>query len=316
MKKETLRIQMLSGIITESEYKAKLEEGIKDYPKVIKKTDHIVVRGLYSPNPNRSFRIYPDNGLTMSDLSKWEKELISIAKQAADTSKPNRKFSFGVFADENGKPTTKRVGQEGTDEPNYSFHSNSPESLNENLESSFEDLKMMVSSFDNFEDTGDSFSFTYDTTVAHITVTIKPYPEDPDKVIVEYHRKSFNPDELEKRGFWTKERTKQPIEGVRIWLKDLKRRMSDPLNEMESSLNGKKLFISIDVQSNGWSTNIQHECDIVKINKSDGNYFILASTPKGEKIKIDMEDQETLDGFLNGKKLRDMENPYNFIYLK
>ena len=86
--------------------------------------------------------------------------------------------------------------------------------------------------------------------------------------------------------------------------------------EMESSLDGKKLFISIDVQSDGWSTNIQHKCDIVKINTSDGKYFILASTPKGEKIKINMEDQETLDGFLNGRELKDEENPYNFIYLK
>lgn len=136
MNKETLRMQMLSGIITEGEYKAKLEalkEGIKDYPKIIKKEKYVLVRGLYPSNPNTSIKIVPSNGLTLSDFDKWQTELLDIAKKGSITKKPGTSFTFSVYADENGKPTEKRVGQEGTDEPEYSFHSVSPNSLNEHF---------------------------------------------------------------------------------------------------------------------------------------------------------------------------------------
>lgn len=136
MTNEILRMQLLSGVITESEYKAKLEtlnEGIKDYPKVIKKEKYVLVRGLYPSNPNTSIKIFPSNGLTLSDFDKWETELLDIAKKGSITKKPGTSFFFSVYADENGKPTEKRVGPEGTDEPEYSFHSVSPNSLNENF---------------------------------------------------------------------------------------------------------------------------------------------------------------------------------------
>lgn len=146
--------------------------------KVIKKDNHILVRGLYPSNPNRAYKIVPHNGLTMDDLKKWEKELISIAKQDAANPGPDR-FSFGVLAGKDGKPTGKRTGKEGTDEPEYSFHSN-PENLNENFvgigmvgnifdreKEQYEDAfeYFLAEKYDRFYDRfyeGDTYSITID----------------------------------------------------------------------------------------------------------------------------------------------------------
>lgn len=51
MDKETLRLQMLSGIITESEYKAKLEEGSLSIPSKAEKISDKVIK-WYEKHPN------------------------------------------------------------------------------------------------------------------------------------------------------------------------------------------------------------------------------------------------------------------------
>jgi hypothetical protein len=114
--------------------------------------------------------------------------------------------------------------------------------LQENQEASLEDLKALASSFSNFEDMGDSFSFQYDTNdsktgekISTRTVTISPSSED--KVKIKIFTKSVNPDEYEKAGAFTTDTYEQPITGLggaKMWLNSLNKR-----SESKSELDEK-----------------------------------------------------------------------------
>jgi hypothetical protein len=109
--------------------------------------------------------------------------------------------------------------------------------LEEDKGTSFEDLKTLASSFDTFKDMGDSFSFQYDNNssqtgenISTVTITISP-STDLDKVTMKTSKKSKNPDEYEKLGWFDTHTEDQPIVGVKMWLNSLKRRKFSSLNE-------------------------------------------------------------------------------------
>jgi len=161
--------------------------------------------------------------------------------------------------------------------------------LQENQEASLEDLKTMASSFSNFEDMGDSFSFQYDSNdsktgekIATITATLTP-SSDPDKVTVKYFTKSVNPDEYEKMGAFTTRTEEQPIGGVKMWLSSLKRRSESKseLDELGGGMSPKRVF---------------RRAIVTKLNK-------IYNSVDNEELKQKLMDtfNPTIDGILHNR---------------
>lgn len=86
------------------------------------------------------------------------------------------------------------------------------------------------------------------------------------------------------------------------------------VSEVETPLDGKQILLSIDVNGDGWSTNIQKKLDVIKIEKFENEYKILCAFSGGEKITF-LLTQEALDKLMNGEYLTDPNNQYNYMRL-